>query len=130
VAASTERETNLSGACADSEEECRGSSPAACDEALIRAFRFLGKRWIGVILGTLANGPLGFAELGRRVEGISDSVLAERLGELQVAGVIIRDVQAGPPVSVTYALSTSGAALAPAMQELSVWAAANLIVER
>jgi DNA-binding HxlR family transcriptional regulator len=103
-----------------------GAEPAACDEALVRAFRFLGKRWIGVILGTLANGPLGFAELGRRVEGISDSVLAERLSELQVAGVIVREVQAGPPVSVTYALSLAGAALMPAMHELSVWAAGNL----
>ena len=82
-----------------------------------------------MILGTLANGPLGFAELGRRVEGISDSVLAERLSELQVTGVIAREVQAGPPVSVTYALTPAGAALMPAMRELSVWAASNLSVD-
>lgn len=98
----------------------------ACDEALVRAFRFLGKRWSGVILGTLANGPVGFAELGRRVEGISDSVLAERLSDLQVSGLIVRDVQPGPPVSVTYALAPAGAALLPAMHELSVWATGNL----
>jgi DNA-binding HxlR family transcriptional regulator len=79
-----------------------------------------------VILGTLANGPVGFAELGRRVAGISDSVLAERLSDLQVAGLILRDVQAGPPVSVTYALAPAGSALLPAMHELSVWASGNL----
>jgi DNA-binding HxlR family transcriptional regulator len=97
-----------------------------CDEALVRAFQILGKRWSGVILGTLANGSLGFAELGRRVSGISDSVLAERLGELQAAGLVERDVQPGPPVSVTYNLSESGAALIPAMHALSAWALGNL----
>jgi DNA-binding HxlR family transcriptional regulator len=115
-------------------EPTKGESPVlscaeaakSCDEALVRAFQFLGKRWSGVILGTLAGGPLGFAELGRRVEGISDSVLAERLSELQASGLIVRDVQIGPPVSVTYTLSSAGDALMPAMRELTTWAAANL----
>jgi DNA-binding HxlR family transcriptional regulator len=98
----------------------------SCDAALVKAFRFLGKRWSGVILGTLTGGPLGFAELSRAVEGISDSVLAERLNELQLAGLALRDVQPGPPVSVTYRLSDAGFALLPAMHELSVWAASNL----
>jgi DNA-binding HxlR family transcriptional regulator len=124
--ASAEGDLASGSACPESSNACAGVASSNCDEALVRAFRFLGKRWIGVILGTLANGPLGFAELGRRVEGISDSVLAERLSELQVTGVIVRDVQAGPPVSVTYALSTAGAALMPAMRELTVWAAGNL----
>jgi DNA-binding HxlR family transcriptional regulator len=129
VTANAENEATPVDACAESSEAGPEVGPAACDVALVRAFRFLGKRWIGVILGTLANGPLGFAELGRRVEGISDSVLAERLSELQVTGVIAREVQAGPPVSVTYALTPAGAALMPAMRELSVWAASNLSVD-
>jgi len=99
---------------------------SSCDEALVRAFRFLGKRWSGVILGNLTRGPLGFAELGRRVEGIGDSVLAERLSDLQLTGLIFREVQVGPPVSVTYRLSPSGLALIPAMLELSTWASKNL----
>ena len=110
---------NLSGA------DCAAAA-SSCDEALVRAFRFLGKRWSGVILGTLTGGPLGFAELGRQVEGISDSVLAERLSDLQVSGLVLRDVQVGPPVSVTYKLSSAGSALLPAMHELSLWAAKNL----
>lgn len=108
--------------------DCVNPSPSTCDEALGRAFQFLGKRWNGLILATLEKGTVGFAELGRRVEGISDSVLAERLSELQLAGLIRRAVQAGPPVSVTYTLSPSGAALMPVMHELSIWAASNLAV--
>jgi len=107
-------------------ETCTGASISSCDEALVRAFEILGKRWLGVILGNLTGGPLGFAELGRRVEGIGDSVLAERLSDLQRTGLIVREVQSGPPVSVMYRLTSAGTALIPALDELSAWAAQNL----
>jgi DNA-binding HxlR family transcriptional regulator len=97
----------------------------SCDGALAQAFKFLGKRWNGVILGTLTNGPSGFAELKRNVAGISDSVLSERLSELQEAGLIVRSVEPGPPVSVSYELSDTGNALIPAMRALSTWASEN-----
>jgi DNA-binding HxlR family transcriptional regulator len=100
--------------------------PRTCDAALARAFAFLGKRWNGVILGTLVNGPAGFAELRRAVRGISDSVLSERLTELTGAGLIQRTVDEGPPIAVAYALTTSGKALLPALEELTAWASENL----
>ncbi len=85
-----------------------GVEHGSCDQALVRAFDFLGKRWSGVIIGTLSGGAKGFAELSRHVEGISDSVLSERLGELQAINLIERRVEPGPPVSVTYRLSEAG----------------------
>jgi DNA-binding HxlR family transcriptional regulator len=100
--------------------------PRACDAALARAFEFLGKRWSGVILGTLRDGPAGFSELRRAVGNISDSVLSERLSELGSAGLVQRSVVAGPPLSVTYSLTDGGQALVPAMRELSAWAKKNL----
>lgn len=103
-----------------------GANISSCDEALVRAFEILGKRWLGVILGNLTGGSLGFAELGRRVEGIGDSVLAERLSDLQSTGLIVREVQVGPPVSVMYSLTPAGTALIPALHELSEWASQNL----
>ena len=115
--------------------ECATSSPGAtscpeasksCDGALAQAFQLLGKRWNGVILGTLANGSSGFSELKRNVNGISDSVLSERLSELHGAGLILRTVDPGPPVSVTYDLSESGRALVPALDALIKWATDSL----
>jgi DNA-binding HxlR family transcriptional regulator len=110
-----------------SRTDVRACAPTSksCDGALAQAFSFLGKRWNGVILGTLTNGSSGFAELKRNVNGISDSVLAERLSELHGAGLIVRDVHAGPPVSVSYDLSTTGRALIPAMEALRTWATQN-----
>jgi len=100
--------------------------PQACNAALTRAFGFLGKRWNGVLLATLAGGPLGFAELKRGVAGISDSMLSERLAELGAAGLLEREVAPGPPVSVRYHLSESGTALLPALKALTTWAEDNL----
>lgn len=100
--------------------------PRACDGALRQAFTFLGKRWNGVLLGTLMHGPAGFAELRDAVAGISDSVLSGRLTELADAGLIERTVAPGPPVSVTYRLTGSGEALLPILESLTTWSSENL----
>ncbi|MFC0007621.1 winged helix-turn-helix transcriptional regulator [Micromonospora siamensis] len=102
------------------------AGPRTCDEGLARAFAFLGKRWNGVLLGTLAGGPAGFAELARALPGISESVLSDRLGELTRVGLVSRTVREGPPVGVSYQLTERGAALAPALRALTRWAHENL----
>ncbi|WP_089010066.1 winged helix-turn-helix transcriptional regulator [Micromonospora viridifaciens] len=104
-------------------------TPRACDGGLARAFAFLGKRWNGVLLGTLANGPAGFAELGRALPGISESVLSDRLGELCRVGLVSRTVREGPPLGVSYQLTERGAALVPALDALARWAHENLPAE-
>jgi DNA-binding HxlR family transcriptional regulator len=96
------------------------------DAALVRAFDLLGKRWTGVMLGTLRGGPAGFRALARAVEGISDSMLAERLGELCDAGLVARTVNQGPPLSVTYTLTEAGRALLPALEQITRWAEHHL----
>lgn len=100
--------------------------PAACDQALARAFGFLGKRWNGILLATLVQGPAGYAELKRAVTGISDPVLSDRLKELAGAGLITRQVADDPPVSVTYRVTEAGHALLPALKALTNWARENL----
>lgn len=98
----------------------------ACDVWLARAFDFLGKRWNGVILGTLSSGPAGFAELRRGVGTITDSVLSDRLAELGAAGLVARSVTDSRPPGVTYALTPAATGLVPVLEQIAVWAAANL----
>ncbi len=98
----------------------------ACSAALARAFGFLGKRWNGMILATLLDGPAGFAELRRALGKVHDSVLSDRLGELGEAGLVERTVDAGPPLAVSYRLTGRGQALLPALRELTAWAEVNL----
>src|ERR687892_263010 len=96
-----------------SAEEC---VPAA--EALARAFRLLGKRWNAVVLGHLSARPAGFRELSRAIDGISDSVLSDRLSDLAQGGLIVRTVDEGPPLAVTYRLTERGRALMPALEQI------------
>ncbi len=100
-----------------------------CDASLERAFSFLGKRWNGVLLGTLIQGPAGFGDLKRGL-GISDSMLADRLAELTRANLVDRTVEPGPPVAVSYTLTDSGRAILPALRALTTWASENLTEER
>jgi len=98
------------------------SGPAACDAGIRRAFDFLGKRWNGVILGTLSGGATGFAELRRGVGAITDSVLSDRLAELTEAGLVERTVTQTRPPGVRYQLTGAGTRLLPILDELGSWA--------
>ncbi|HYM51787.1 MAG TPA: helix-turn-helix domain-containing protein [Candidatus Limnocylindrales bacterium] len=93
-----------------------------CDARLTRAFALLGKRWSGVILGLLLQGPAHFAVLARAIPGISERMLADRLAELAEAGIVERQVIPGPPLGVVYRLTDKGRALGPGLLKLGEWA--------
>jgi DNA-binding HxlR family transcriptional regulator len=97
-----------------------------CDSAITLAFSVLGKRWNGMILGVLGSGRASFVSLRKAVSGISDTVLSDRLVELVEAGLVRRNVAEGPPVTVSYELTTAGADLVPTIEELGAWARRNL----
>jgi len=86
------------------------------------AIELIGKRWTGAIVCALTERPLRFGELGKAVPGLSDRLLSQRLRELEDAGVVEREVEAGSPVRVTYSLSAKGSELRPAIAELRTWA--------
>ena len=96
------------------------------EAAITRVFQMLGKRWTGLILAALMNGPGHFAELRRAVPGISERMLSDRLTELTALDLVAREVDPGPPLRVSYRLTEAGRALRPAMTELTRWAQAHL----
>ena len=103
--------------------------PEACkgvDDGITRVFQVLGKRWNGPILSVLIEQPTHFANLRRAIPGISERMLSDRLTELGAAGLVVREVDEGPPLRVSYGLTESGAALRPALRELAVWAEEHL----
>ena len=57
-----------------------------------QAIQLLGKRWTGLILDTMLEGPQRFCEMTSIVEGLSDRVLSDRLRELESEGVVERVV--------------------------------------
>ena len=96
------------------------------DGAITRVFALLGKRWTGPIVSVLIEHPVHFADLRRAIPGISERMLSDRLTELGEANLVVREVDEGPPLRVSYRLTEAGAALEPAMRELVTWAEAHL----
>lgn len=86
------------------------------------AVQLLGKRWTGLLLFALMDGPRRFCELTAIVEGLSDRVLSDRLRELEVEGIIERVVYPRIPVRVEYQLSDKGRALNPVFEAIQNWA--------
>ena len=86
------------------------------------AIQLLGKRWTGLLLDALMEGPRRFCELTATVEGLSDRVLSDRLRELEVEGVVERIVYPQIPVRVEYKLTEKGLALKPVVEAIHEWA--------
>ncbi|NED85947.1 helix-turn-helix transcriptional regulator, partial [Streptomyces sp. SID11233] len=85
-------------------------------------FNLLGKRWTGLIVAVLIPGPAHFADLRRAVPGISERMLSDRLTELAAARLVVREVDEGPPLRVSYRLTEAGEALGPSLASLGDWA--------
>ncbi len=86
------------------------------------AVQILGKRWTGLLLNALMDGPRRFCELTMLVEGLSDRVLSDRLRELEMEGVVKRIVYPQIPVRVEYRLTDKGHALKPVIDAIHAWA--------
>lgn len=92
----------------------RGSSTG---RPLMAALDLLGRRWALRMLWELRDGPLGARALRLRCDGMSSSVLYERLGDLTTAGLIEKDSTGG------YVLTEPGQTLGGAIAALDEWAA-------
>jgi DNA-binding HxlR family transcriptional regulator len=107
-----------------SPDDDAGTAGPGIAKAYPDAVELIGKRWTSSILEVLlaAKGPMRFTEIAQTVPPLSDRMLSERLRELEERGVVIRRVEPGPPVKVSYELTAMGRGLQPALAELKAWA--------
>ncbi|MGA9525043.1 MAG: helix-turn-helix domain-containing protein [Myxococcaceae bacterium] len=88
------------------------------------AAELLGKRWTGLILRVLLDGPKRFCELSGTLENLSERMLSERLKELEANGIVQRRVQPTTPVQVDYRLTEKGQSLKGVVDAMGKWAEA------
>jgi DNA-binding HxlR family transcriptional regulator len=96
--------------------------PARVCAVYHQAIELIGKRWTGAILSILMRGPVRFHSLVSAVPGMSERLCADRLRELETAGLVSRRVLPGPPVGVEYTLTEAGRDLNEALGALGKWA--------
>ncbi|GAA2702620.1 winged helix-turn-helix transcriptional regulator [Actinoplanes palleronii] len=75
-------------------------------------------RWGGLALAALHDGAFRFNALRRRVDGVSEKMLAQTLQALERDGLVHREVQATIPPRVEYTLTPLGARVATKLKEL------------
>ena len=98
--------------------------------ALARAAELVGERWTLLIIRELLLGSKRFSDLRARLDGISTSVLSERLARLEDADLVRRTFLEPPAASTVYELTDDGRALEGAVFELVRWGARFLLPPR
>lgn len=84
------------------------------------AAELLCERWTLLVISRLLDGCTQFNQIHRGVPRISPSLLSQRLGELERAGLVIRERAAkGKPRQ--YALTAAGRELEPIVMQIAVW---------
>lgn len=82
----------------------------------------IGKKWHPVIVHRLLeNGPLGFNDLKRDVDGISSKVLSDSLEDLEDHDIVAREIVSEKPVRVEYSLTEFGQSLEPVITAMRDW---------
>ncbi|WP_277016863.1 winged helix-turn-helix transcriptional regulator [Flavobacterium lindanitolerans] len=80
----------------------------------------VGGKWKLVLLSVLRNGKRGFNELSRQA-GISPRILSKELQELEMNGLVSREVCNTKPVTVQYALTEYSKTLEEVLIAMEKW---------
>lgn len=97
---------------------------AACPSRKI--LKHLTSRWGVLVLIALVPGTQRFSELRRRIEGVSERMLAQTLQWLEADGMVHRRSLNTVPPHVEYTLTSLGEVAACKVRDLADWLEFNL----
>jgi DNA-binding HxlR family transcriptional regulator len=83
-------------------------------------------RWGTLVLILLLDGTHRFSELRRKVEGMSEKMLAQTLQALEADGFVLRKAYAVIPPKVEYSLTAMGREVTERVKMLATWIEQNL----
>lgn len=87
--------------------------PIACSLSLV------GERWTLLVVRELFYGPKRYTDLAAHLPGIGTNILADRLKDLESAGLVERRKLPPPAASTVYELTPAGRELRPVLHELA-----------
>lgn len=87
----------------------------------------LGGKWKLPIICMLADGkPARYSLIKRKLNGITNVMLAQSLKELEEFDIVHREQYNEVPPRVEYNLTENGKKILPALMELTLWAAEDM----
>jgi len=93
--------------------------------ALAKALDLVGDRWTLLIVRELGlRGPSRYTDLQHGLPGIATNMLADRLREMEDAGIVRRDAAPPPVATALFQLTERGQELVPVLFALGRWGAA------
>ncbi len=92
---------------------------------IARALDVVGERWALMVVRELLLGPKRFTDVRAGLPHVSPDVLAQRLRDLEQAGIVEHRRLPPPYASQVYELTDRGRALEPVLIELGRWGGAN-----
>jgi DNA-binding HxlR family transcriptional regulator len=79
----------------------------------------VGERWTLLVVRELMHGPKRYTDLAEHLPGIGTNILADRLKELEAAGLVLKHKLPPPAASTVYELTAAGRNLRPVLHELA-----------
>lgn len=102
----------------EKENETRNKIECQSDEI----WKILGKTWALLILKKLTeNEATRFNEIKKAMPQISNTVLSERLHDLEEQGLITRKIYAQVPMRVEYSMTRQAQELGKILEQLDNW---------
>lgn len=89
----------------------------------------IGTKWVSMAVKVLSDAEpdaVRFAELRRRMPGVSQKMLSQTLRGLVADGLVHRRVEPTVPPAVRYGLTALGRSLGEPLATLRTWAEANM----
>ena len=97
-------------------------STQACP--LQHAMEMIGGKWkISILCSLMVDGSTRYNDLKRKLKGISNTMLAKSLKEMEEDGLITRTQYMEVPVRVEYQITEKAKALGPILAQFAQWSA-------
>ena len=104
--------------------QCGDKCPCMPACPLSGALRLIGGKWkIPILCALHQDGPTRYNELRRKIQGITNTMLASSLREMEAEGLVARVQYPVMPVRVEYHLTDACTGLIPILGELAQWGA-------
>ena len=88
---------------------------------IVATLRTTGGKWKACILDAIHKGIKRPSELHRSIDEASPRVINMQLHELEVAGVVDKEIYPGLPLRVEYYLTSLGVSLLPVISIINEW---------
>lgn len=89
--------------------------------AVETTLQVIGGRWKVLILRELLDGVKRFNQLHRALHGITQKMLTQQLREMEMDGIVSRQVYLQVPPKVEYSLTETGKTLQPILEAMHHW---------